>query len=460
MMTLLELINLFAYSLLGIWLIVSLILCVQAGKTPQRSNPFILQFIPGLFTTLGIFGTFLGIAFALYQFDTTQIEQSIPTFLEGMKTAFVTSVIGMSLSIVFSFWTKFILKKHGTNIPVPESDETKSLKILINESKESKEALLHLTKELSQTRTAFVDSNQNSSQTLLLEIKKTNEQLLLTSKLAQEDSKAMVKTLNSNHKLMEQKFGEFAELLASANTDALREAMQTLVSDFNDTFRNLITNLINQNFEELNESVKNLNTWQQQYRSMIQELIAKLDQTAQGLDAVAVNIKATQENTRDSLTEINTTLANVSDHTKDLVSSEGKLAAIVKALTTVLVDENKLSSAFDKAVNAMENLRSSSAEFEETKKQITNWLNKEQGIAGAMTLFNHGIAELSSRLQTLQGVKLEELKLLDNSFDKRLQTALNTSFGHLDALIKEYVSFLEKSRKIEILVNDKSNGKV
>lgn len=453
-------INWFAYFLLSAWLIASIWLCIRAKKTPEKTNPFILQFIPSLFTTLGILGTFLGIGVSLYLFNPNEIEKSIPEFLEGMKTAFFTSILGVIGSIIFSFWTKYLLKVIGAKIPVPESDETKQLKTLVSVTQENKSMLLALTQELQQTRSAFVNTNESSSQSLLDEIRKTNEQLLSSAQGSEKHAAKMVDTLNKNHRLMEQKFTEFAELMASANTDALREAMESLISDFNDTFRSLITNLVNQNFEELNESVKNLNSWQQQYKNLIQELIGKVDKTVRELDATAQRVQKTQEIAHDKLQAIEDTLSGISSYTEDLVADEGKLAKILEGLTEVLVDENELTRAFDHAVDAMERLRNSSEDFEATKKQITNWLNREQGINGAMTLFNAGVADLTQRLQALQGIKMEDMKLLDNSFNQRLQGALNTSFAHLDALIKEYIGFLEKSRKIEITVNDKSNGKI
>ncbi len=453
-------VNVVIFSVFGLSIIYAFRLCIQAEKNPHKVNPFILQFIPGFFTTLGIFGTFLGISFSLNEFDSSNIEGSIKAFLDGMKTAFYTSVVGIAVSIPFSFAIKYLLKKNGDKIPVPESDETKQLKALVTGTQENKAILLALTQEMGQTRLAFVNSNQSSSQSLLEEIRKTNEQLLLSSQGSEQHTAQMVNTLNQNHLLMEQKFTEFAKLMASANTDALRQAMESLISDFNDTFRSLITNLVNQNFEELNESVKNLNSWQQQYKQMVQELIGKVDKTIHGLDATAQHVQQTQKIAHEHLQAIEDTLSGISEHTQELVADEGKLAKILEGLEDVLVEENELTRAFDHAVDAMERLRNSSEDFEATKNQITNWLNREQGINSAMVLFNTGVAELTQRLQTLQGVKMEDLKLLDNSFNQRLQTALNTSFAHLDSLIKEYVSFLEKSRKIEITVNDKSNGKI
>jgi hypothetical protein len=43
---------------------------------------------PSIFTTAGIFFTFLGIAEGLYEFDPKKIDASIPALLDGLKTAF------------------------------------------------------------------------------------------------------------------------------------------------------------------------------------------------------------------------------------------------------------------------------------------------------------------------------------------------------------------------------------
>ncbi|MBK9488795.1 MAG: hypothetical protein IPO07_08355 [Haliscomenobacter sp.] len=150
-------------------------------------------------------------------------------------------------------------------------------------------------------------------------------------------------------------------------------------------------------------------------------MISKVDQTVQGLDATALGIQKTQTLAHEKLQAIEETLSAISGFTEDLVADEGKLAKILKGLENVLVEENELTRAFDHAVEAMERLRSSSEEFEATKKQISNWLNREQGISSAMTLFNQGMADLTQRLHTLQSIKTEDLKLLDNSFNQRLQ---------------------------------------
>jgi len=52
--------------------------------------------------SLGVLGTFLGIAIGLYHFDVTNIKESMPLLLEGLKTAFITSGVGIFFSIFAS----------------------------------------------------------------------------------------------------------------------------------------------------------------------------------------------------------------------------------------------------------------------------------------------------------------------------------------------------------------------
>lgn len=52
--------------------------------------------------SIGILGTFVGITFSLYHFDTSNISSSIPSFIDGLKMAFITSAVGISASIILS----------------------------------------------------------------------------------------------------------------------------------------------------------------------------------------------------------------------------------------------------------------------------------------------------------------------------------------------------------------------
>ncbi len=69
-----------------------------------------LNNVSNLLVGIGIFGTFLGLAYGITNNDFNSIEaikKTIDTLLEGMKTAFITSIWGMGLSLIFSSGFKF-----------------------------------------------------------------------------------------------------------------------------------------------------------------------------------------------------------------------------------------------------------------------------------------------------------------------------------------------------------------
>lgn len=74
-----------------------------------KINLKILGIGSGTLVGLGLLGTFLGLTWGIKGLDVSTsetIQQSIQTLLDGMETAFSTSLLGMFLSLIFSFLDK------------------------------------------------------------------------------------------------------------------------------------------------------------------------------------------------------------------------------------------------------------------------------------------------------------------------------------------------------------------
>jgi hypothetical protein len=69
---------------------------------------------PALLTTIGIFGTFFGIAKGLLYFDTNNIQQSVPALIDGIKTAFWVSTVGIFLAITIKLREIYSVKNQKT----------------------------------------------------------------------------------------------------------------------------------------------------------------------------------------------------------------------------------------------------------------------------------------------------------------------------------------------------------
>ena len=87
-----------------------------------RSKRF-TDYAATLLTSIGILGTFAGIVIGLLAFDTANIDGSIPALLEGLKTAFITSVAGMFSAVLFSLLSAVVFSELAVRRQKKLSDE-------------------------------------------------------------------------------------------------------------------------------------------------------------------------------------------------------------------------------------------------------------------------------------------------------------------------------------------------
>jgi len=93
-------------------ILVLVIICIALWgywyiRRQEKNNKLIehrefIEMIPSLVSTAGVLGTFLGITLGLLFFETKDLGSSIPLLLDGLKTAFFTSLAGMVGSMFLS----------------------------------------------------------------------------------------------------------------------------------------------------------------------------------------------------------------------------------------------------------------------------------------------------------------------------------------------------------------------
>lgn len=134
-------VEIFPWVVMIAWGIYSLLAIVS--RPVRNLNYYIYESIPSTFVTLGLLGTFGGIAYGLYKFDTSPdvIKESIQLLLDGLKTAMYTTLVGVSLSIIFGKIIQIQLK--GKRVNVPESAELLELRALNESFGEFQESMLH-----------------------------------------------------------------------------------------------------------------------------------------------------------------------------------------------------------------------------------------------------------------------------------------------------------------------------
>ncbi|MGL4357811.1 hypothetical protein, partial [Cetobacterium sp.] len=258
--------------------------------------------IPNLIAGLGIIGTFFGIFMGLLEFDTVNLDKSIPKLLEGMKTAFFTSLVGLVLSnILKSFQSKMIkeaIRNEKENVGEVSLEKIATLMF------EMKEAIVQSNKQVVE---AIVDIKENTQKTsevsrvaieslvqeltgdkptsLVGQMKILRESMIKAQETAQERLNIglenmgnqldnLVKTNNAisteiergNNVLIEE-FRIFAKNMAENNMKAFTEAIQECIRDLN----NQLQEQFGENFKHLNYAVEKLLEWQVHYKETIEK---------------------------------------------------------------------------------------------------------------------------------------------------------------------------------------------
>lgn len=88
-------------------IVVAFLVCIFLVNKFKKSDKLlahrrIVEYFPTFVSTLGVLGTFFGITMGLIAFDSGDLDKSIPGLLDGLKTAFFTSLAGMLGSMILS----------------------------------------------------------------------------------------------------------------------------------------------------------------------------------------------------------------------------------------------------------------------------------------------------------------------------------------------------------------------
>jgi len=273
--------------------------------------------------SLGVLGTFVGIFIGLYGFDTTSIKDSVPILLEGLKTAFITSIIGMFLSIFLSA----IQKSSGQG----ELEDELQILNSINKQLSNLSTLENIDEKLKNLDTLSLintklDSMDTNIKTLSNDISSVKEEMRTNQTMLFE---FLEKSLNN----VNQSLDEAIEKLAEGATEEIIKALENVIQDFN---KNL-TEQFGDNFKQLNESVKNMIIWQENYKNSIQELETVLNKAIEGIEMTDEKLNNMSENyqkidnTHTKLTDIintnNNQIKNIEIHLKQMneVGEKAKL---------------------------------------------------------------------------------------------------------------------------------------
>ena len=209
----------------------------------------LLELAPDIFTSLGILGTFVGLVWGLKNFEPTDYEamtSSVAALVDGIKVAFLTSIYGIALSIVYTFGMKSEYSSLSENMQL----------------------------FLERFHALVLPTAENESRNILVASQKTQTQAM--EKMAEQFSVQMADSFEKVITPTFQKMNDSLDVLTASVTrcqqDAIREILDTFVSEMHDSFKLQFTDF-NEALEAMKKAQKdNTEYTTELYKTMSQQL--------------------------------------------------------------------------------------------------------------------------------------------------------------------------------------------
>lgn len=323
---------------------------------------------PALLTSIGILGTFVGVVIGLLDFDPKAIDSSIEALLDGLKTAFITSLVGMAAAIIFRLVS--ILRSLLSRSNEKNDDVIVEPKDILNAISLQSEHL----KELKDAISGGEDSSLAS-------------QLKLLRSDANDNHRQNTKNFETFSEKLWENLNNVAEMLSKSATEQIIEALKDVIHDFN---KNL-TDQFGDNFKALDASVAKLVDWQNNYSEQLNEMIKHY---AQGVLAI---------------TAIETSVTSISNGTKAIPETMAKLQPVLQTNQHQITELSSHLEAFkeikEKAVSAFPEIQK---HVEKTVLEITKSSDKASegyqalvdNTSSVQRTFEQQIATMQDQLQS------------------------------------------------------------
>jgi hypothetical protein len=366
-----------------------------------RYDRFAVIHGPEILTTMGIFGCFVGIAIALLSFDPTDVRNSVPQLLNGVKTAFWASVCGVAGALALKLRQRF-----GAE-PVQSSDEPGNA------------SLDDVVSSIGLLRKSIAGENDSS--------------LISQIKLMRQEQNDQATNLRKS-------LDEFADKVSELGSKALIEALERVIRDFNTQ----LNEQFGENFKKLNLAVEKLVIWQQQYKEELDKL-----QITQKEGAASLKVSADAFGTVVEKATSYTDSANRLEELLTVFNAQYLLMAeSQESLAKVLIDMKNVEPSFTaKLEDLTQTFKSSTVSLaDETKKQIQ--------IFGEM--LNKTVPEIQNKVNEQIASTNEQLKKNFDALDKNLETELEKALVGLgqqlaslsEKFVQDYTPLTERLKEV------------
>ena len=404
-----------------------------------RSNAYV-SYAATLLTTLGILGTFIGIVVGLLDFDPNKLDKSIPSLLAGLKTAFITSLVGMFFSILFKFLgTVGLFIKNEEDVDVGEVGANDILHAIVNQGKLARESADLQQELLADLKQAIVGGEDD---TLITQVKLMRGDMNDNSRASLKEVKSMEENLVTMKEIVTEQqrgFSEFsdvlwtklqdvADMISKSASEQVINALKEVITDFNDH----LVEQFGDNFKALDESVKKLVVWQENYSKQIEQMVA---QYALGVTAI---------------TQTKESVGIISDKAEHIPKTMADLQEVMTVNQHQIKELESHLAAFkdmrDKAVAAVPEIR------QEVERTVTE-------IASSVQLANDHYKTLLTDSDQYIKKHVEASNEILNSFVQNTKEGIDAvKTGLVESGNEVRATITESSKDFNTIVNETNRG--
>jgi len=355
--------------------------------------------LKSIIVSTGVLGTFVGIFVGLLNFDTHNLKISIENILEGLKTAFLTSIVGMGLAIILSIIERY-QNRYDTDY--------KEFQVL-NEIKEQ------LSKFLFDKNSNKIIEELERLRLVNNDIKDEIKNINTMSHLHNEEIK---KILTSNFETLNYSLALAIEHLSKGATEEIIKALKKVIEDFNQELQTQF----GENFVKLNEAVLNLLQWQENYKSYIESTEKVLNISLTAIKNSEASLKAI-ENSQKHINELYKNLEEIIKISKIEIDELNRHLQTYKELS-------------DKAKEYLENLDKVNSQFENLVNVISNSVNiQQEAIKMLVKITSEEIKKYIQQNQYESEKFINEINILF----KNLTNNINNDVMKQQEIIKEFI---------------------
>ncbi|MDE2728016.1 MAG: hypothetical protein OXI19_08325 [Gemmatimonadota bacterium] len=373
-----------------------------------------------LVTVIGVLGTFCGIAWGLAHFNPANPDESIPELLDGLMFAFLTSICGIFASVVIKLTELYKLKRRS------ESEESQPVVgATVDDLETTLVEILNAIKTATNENREIIKSMEaaltgDGESTVLTQLQK-----LRTSFVDKQDE--VVQAINA-----------FSNQVAEDNTNALIEALESVMRDFNTK----INEQFGDNFKHLNEAIGRVNEWQEQYRLQMNDLAGAIETAMASMD------KSRQ------------TLETITKQSDVFVATANHLEPVLQTLQKQLMAMNDQVEAFN---SLSENARVAFPLIEERLDKLTSEFSQaaldtinssQEDVKNQRRVLDRHTAQFDELVQKTH----EQFEKLINDANTKLTTESERVFTESTRQIAQQISVLDKALESALTESINSMG--